>query len=253
MSSYHELFKQLRADKRIGRCPFAVIGDPTPEAFLQRIDLYLKAGAEMLELGLPFSDPVADGPTIQQADERALRAGMTPRKALSLIKKIRSRTAVPIGVLAYANSVFRYGTEEFYRELKKSGATSLLIADLPPEEATSYVEAAQNSGIDQIFIVSEATSPERLRLIEKLGSGFLYLVSTLGVTGARTALPRGLSTTIKRLKKACTLPLAVGFGISSAEHISEIKRAGADAAIIGSALVGTPLTQLPKQLKKLFA
>ncbi len=252
---YKTAFRNITAEKRIGFCPFAVLGDPTKQECLARIKKYLAASPDFLELGIPFSDPIADGPVIQAADERALNNGMTPKKAIALVKKIRSVTErkthhdIPIGILTYSNIILQYGIEKFYRDLKKAGADSILIADVPLEEIAPFARAAKKYKLHQIFLISEYTDVNRLRHIEKFGSGFLYLVSALGVTGVRQKLSSGATSLVKKFKKRTRLPLMVGFGISHPQHIRHLQRAGADGFIIGSALVKTPTKKLDAILR----
>jgi tryptophan synthase alpha chain len=255
MDRYAAAFAELTAKKQIGFCPFAVLGDPDEKGTLERIRRYigcnvapygrsnkvaslrLGIGADFLELGIPFSDPVADGPVIQTATERALKNGMTPKKAIALIKKIRKVAKnIPIGILTYANISYRYGINNFYRDLAKAGADSVLLADVSLEEIAPFADAAKKNGLHQIIIVSEYTDNARLKKIEKVASGFLYVVSALGVTGARSNLGNSIAPLIRRLKQHTDLPLMVGFGISKAAHFEELKKAGADGAIVGSAL-----------------
>lgn len=254
MDRYKSTFAHLKKEKRIGFCPFAVLGDPTPRECLQRIKKYLAAKPDFLELGIPFSDPIADGPIIQAADERALKNGMTPKKAVTLVRKIRSmlRQAhhdVPIGILTYSNIVLQYGIGKFYRDLKHAGADSVLIADVPLEEIKLFARAAKKNNLHQIFLVSEYTDVTRLRQIEKFGSGFLYVVSVIGVTGVRQKLPPQLTPLLTRLKKQTRLPLMVGFGISRPQHLKQLKTAGANGAIVGSTLVKTQTKNLSKILR----
>lgn len=256
MDRYKIAFAHLKKEKRIGFCPFTVLGDPTPVQCLKRIKKYLEAKPDFLELGIPFSDPIADGPIIQAADERALKNGMTPKKAIVLVKKIRNvmvqqaHHGIPIGILTYANIILQYGISKFYRDLKNAGADSILIADVPLEEIKPFAQTAKKNRLHQIFLVSEYTDVKRLRQIERFGSGFLYVVSVLGVTGIRQKLPPQLFQFLARLKKQTKLPLVVGFGISRPEHLKQLKTAGANAAIIGSALVKTPTKKLSRFLNK---
>ncbi|MBP9717885.1 tryptophan synthase subunit alpha [Candidatus Gracilibacteria bacterium] len=241
----------MKNEQRIGVCPFAVIGDPTAEEFLDRMAIYLKHKPDFIELGIPFSDPVADGPTVAQADERALANGMNTTRALELVKKLRAQTDIPIGLLVYANTVLQFGIEKFYETAQKSGVDSVLVADVPLEEAVPFATTAKENNIHHIVLVSQYTDASRLKKIEKIGSGFLYVVGTMGVTGARKEMDPALFTLLKRLKKQTSLPLVVGFGISQRAHIEQLEKAGADGAIIGSKLVGTPTPQLDGLLQTL--
>ncbi len=248
---YQQTFSSLKKVNRPAFCPFAVLGHPTEKESLERIKLYLKSNPDILELGIPFSDPVADGPIIQIADEMAIQNEMTPKKCMDLIQKTRSLTNIPIGILTYANIVLQYDIEKFYCDLKKAGGDSILIADVPLEEIEPFAQAAKHNNIHQIFIISENTSITRLKQLQKYGSGFFYVVSSLGVTGTRDEVNPKLQKLIQQLKKNSKLPLMIGFGISTPSHIQTIKKTNADGLIIGSALVKTPTDQLPNLLKEL--
>lgn len=255
MDRYEQTFSQLKKEKRIGFCPFAVLGDPDENKCLERIKIYLDSKPDFLELGIPFSDPIADGPVVQAADERSLMAGATPKSCFGLIKKIRSIANsrdqnIPIGVLTYSNIVLQYGIQNFYKDLKKASADSLLIADVPLEEIAQFSSTALKNNICQIFIVSEYTDPERLKKINKIARGFLYVVSTLGVTGVRGSLPKSTNKLLSNLQKKTKLPLMVGFGISNANQITVLKKTKAAGFIVGSALVKTPIKKLATSLKK---
>lgn len=254
MDRYKETFERLEREKRIGFCPFAVLGDPNEKACLMRIKKYLEVSPDFLELGIPFSDPIADGPVIQAADERAIKAGVTPTKAIKMVAEIRKITKnVPIGILTYSNTVIRYGIENFYSDLKKAGADSVLIADVPLEEIKPFAKSAKKHHIHQIFIVSDYSDRRRLKEISKFASGFLYVVGVMGVTGVRNSLEKNMPKLIKRLKKTSNLPLMVGFGVSKREHIEMLQDIGADGAIVGSALVKTPYKELKSTLRELVA
>lgn len=248
---YAKTFLRLKGKSRIGFCPFAVLGDPTSKKCLKRIEKYLEAKPDSLELGIPFSDPIADGSVIQAADERALKAGSTPKTAINLIKKIRTMTDIPIGILVYSNIIIRYGAPKFYKDLKKAGADSILIADVPLEEIKPFAKCAKRYNLHQIFLVSEYTDDVRLKKIEKIGSGFLYIVSALGVTGARKHLQSSTLKLIKKLKRKTKMPLVVGFGISKRKHIKTLQCAGANGAIVGSYLVKTPTKKLASNISSL--
>ncbi|HTX60821.1 MAG TPA: tryptophan synthase subunit alpha, partial [Methanobacterium sp.] len=184
-----------------------------------------------------FSDPVADGPTVQEADIRALKSGMTTEKGFEFIKRIREFTSIPIGILVYYNLIFKMGLDEFYRRARESGVNGVLSADLPPEEAERAVEAAKKYGIDPIFMAAQTTSNERLKMITEKCGGFLYVVAVMGVTGARSHLESDTVDLISRIKQQCKIPLVVGFGISKPEHVAEVINAGSDGAIVASALL----------------
>jgi tryptophan synthase alpha chain len=236
MNNFSKAFARVRAEKRAAFMPFLVAGDPDVEKSLAAIRLVSKH-ADMLELGFPYSDPLADGPTIQAADQRALRSGMTTDKVFELVEQTRAFTDVPITVLVYANLVYQQGIKRFYERAKEAGIDGVLVPDVPLEEAKPFVAAARTYGIDPIFLVAQTTTSERLEKILKRARGYLYLVSVLGVTGKREVFSRQTVDFIRRVRKETTLPLAVGFGISTRKQAKEFAKAGADGVIVGSALV----------------
>jgi tryptophan synthase alpha chain len=218
---------------------YLVAGDPDPETCEFLAMAAIEAGADIIELGMPFSDPVADGPTIQRASERALQGGMTVDGLWALVRRVRVRSETPIVILTYANPVVRRGIEGFYGEAASAGVDGVIVVDMPPEEAVSAIAAARTRGIDQIFLVAETTSDERLPAILARTGGFVYLVSTLGVTGARKELPPTAFALLGRVKRQqAGIPLAVGFGISTPAQAVALADAGADGVIVGSAIVG---------------
>lgn len=216
---------------------FLVAGDPDRDTSLELAKRVIRAGADILEFGMPFSDPVADGPTIQKADERALSGGMTPDILFDIVRELRKDTDVPIVLLTYYNVVFRRGIRRFYRQAQYAGIDGILIVDMPWEESDEVVKIAGTLGMDQIFLVSVRTSKKRLDQIVSRARGFLYLVSTTGVTGARGELDQVVFDLIRSVRKQTDLPLAVGFGISRPEHVRPLLSAGANAVIVGSAIV----------------
>lgn len=216
---------------------FIVAGDPDTTTCIDVAKQLIDSGADILELGMPFSDPVADGPTIQKADERTLSRGMTPDLLFEIIRMIRLYSEVPIVILTYYNIVLQRGIERFYHEAKLAGIDGILIVDMPPEESREVVSTAKNYGLDQIFLVAETTSNRRLNLILSHASGFLYLVSTLGVTGTREELSQNVFQLIRHVRQETSLPLAVGFGISKPTHVKSLKESGVDGIIVGSAIV----------------
>lgn len=217
---------------------YLVSGDPDPAGFLAAAQAVIEAGADILEIGMPFSDPVADGPTIQRAHTRALEGGMTVDRFFDSLREVRRSSEIPILLMVYCNTVYRRGVERFYREAKGAGADGVLVVDMPPEEGERAVRAARDTGIDQIFLVAPSTSDQRLEQVLQSASGFLYLASLLGVTGTRERLSDEAGTLLNRVRLRTRLPLAVGFGISRPEHAVALRDAGADGIIVGSALVG---------------
>jgi len=235
--SYSEIFKKSKENNEGVFIPFIVAGDPDYDTSLKIAKNLVDNGVDALEIGFPFSDPVADGPSVQNADLRAFDSGMTIEKCFKFIKELREYTDKPFGLLLYYNIVYKHGIDEFYRKLKESGVNAVLIADLPPEEADDAIEAANNNSLEQIFIVSQATDNERLKKITKIVGGFIYIASVMGTTGARNKVEHNTTELIKRIREHTEIPLCVGFGISKPEHVKEVLNAGADGAIVGSALI----------------
>jgi len=239
MTAINETFRKLKSRREAALIGYVTAGDPEPQCTPKIAEALIKGGVDILELGLPFSDPIADGPTIQAASVRALNAGTTPRKVLELAKEIRQVHDVPVVVMTYYNPVFRMGLDSFFRLAKNCMVDGVIVPDLPVEEASDYKKAADSCGVDTIFLAAPSTSTQRLRKIVECTSGFLYLVSHFGVTGAKAAVEKSTIQLIKRFLP-CTrghVPLAVGFGVSKPEHVCCIIRAGADGAIVGSAFV----------------
>lgn len=236
MSRISAKFQELRQIKKTAFMPFFVAGDPDLERNLGIIRCALPF-ADLLELGFPYSDPLADGPTIQNADARALRSGMNPDMVFALVKAVRRISAMPITALVYANLVYQRGIERFYRDARDAGIDGVLVPDVPVEEVEPFIAAAKKFSISPIFLVAPTTNPERLKKILVHAEGYLYVVSLLGVTGARRSLPKGLTYLLKTIKSRTDLPLAVGFGISKRSHIRALAKAGADGVIVGSALI----------------
>ena len=236
MSRISEKFSALRKEGRIAFMPFLVAGDPDFKTGLEIVKETVRR-ADLLEIGFPYSDPLADGPTIQAADSRALAAGMTTDRVFESIAAIQKFCSIPISVLVYANLVYQYGIERFYRAAKTAGVDGVLIPDVPIEESSPFVASALKAGIDPIFLMTQMTTPLRLKKILRLARGYLYVVSVLGVTGVRNRIDAETPRIIKRLKSSTDLPLAVGFGISQKEHIRALQKSGADGAIVGSSLI----------------
>jgi tryptophan synthase alpha chain len=216
---------------------FAVAGDPDKETSVRIAKALIDGGTDILEFGVPFSDPVADGPTIQRADDRALAAGTTPDTIFEIVREVRAYSKVPIVFLTYYNTVYRRGIDRFYREAHEAGVDGILVADMPVEESDEVVAVAQKYGIDPIFLVTQTTTGDRMDTIVSRARGYLYLVSVLGVTGARkTVSPEALAL-LHRVRSHTDLPLAIGFGISTPAHVKTCRDAGADGVIVGSAIV----------------
>lgn len=229
-------FAELAGEGDLGLVAYITAGDPSLDATRQIVLAAAEAGADVIELGVPFSDPLADGPTIQRASERSLRAGTTLAGVLDLVAAIRRESQVPLMLFSYFNPVLQMGLEQFAARAASAGADGALITDLTPEEAGDYRSAMHAHGLDTIFLAAPTTSEERFARIAQASSGFLYLISRTGVTGARKNMPEDLPALVRRARNATKLPLAVGFGISLPGHVA-ILGGLADAAVVGSALV----------------
>jgi len=229
-------FAELRRDGELGLVAYLTAGDPSLAATEQFVLALADAGADVIELGVPFSDPVADGPVIQRASERALRAGTTLHGVLSLVKSLREQTDVPLVLFSYFNPVLQMGLDRFGDAAKSAGADGVLITDLTPEEADDYRAAMNSRGLDTIFLAAPTSTDERLALIAKSSSGFLYLISRTGVTGPKDQLAQELPALARRVRRFTELPIAIGFGISLPGHVALVGGL-ADAAVVGSALV----------------
>lgn len=216
---------------------FTVAGDPDKAACIRIARALIAGGTDILELGVPFSDPVADGPVIQKADERALESGTTPDTIFEIVKEIRKDSDVPIVFLTYYNIVHRRGIDRFYREAHDAGVDGILVADMPVEESEEVCAIAERCGIDPIFLITQTTSDQRIKKIAAKARGYLYLVAVLGVTGVRDQVSDGAIDLLHRVRKHTKLPLALGFGISTPAHARTCARAGADGVIVGSAIV----------------
>jgi tryptophan synthase alpha chain len=229
-------FNKLRDSGEMGLIPYLTAGDPSLAATESFVLALAGAGADVIELGVPFSDPVADGPTIQRAIERSLAAGTTLRGVLDLVRSLRAKTDVPLMLFSYYNPVLQMGLERFAADAAAAGADGALITDLTPEEAGDYRAAMRKHDLDTIFLAAPTSTDERLARIAEVSSGFLYVISRTGVTGAKDTLPDELPALIRRTRRATRLPIAVGFGVSLPVHISLLGGL-ADAAVVGSALV----------------
>ena len=236
MSRISDAFNNLRADGRRGFIPYITVGDPDLDTSRALIVELARAGATLIELGVPFSDPVADGPTIQRAAERALRHGVGLEDVLRILAEARRETDVPVILFSYFNPLLQFGLERLADECVRVGVDGVLATDLVPEESADFNVVLRSRGLDQIFLVAPTTRDARLSMIAERASGFVYAVSRAGVTGARTALSADAARLVERVRGVTELPVAVGFGISSPEHVAEVWRY-ADAAVVGSALV----------------
>lgn len=234
-------FRKLSAHGELGLVAYVTAGDPSLDSTEQIVLAAAESGADVIELGVPFSDPVADGPTIQRASDRALRAGTTLVSVIHLVRRLRSHTLsamadVPLILFSYFNPILQMGVEKFAGAAAEAGADGVLVTDLIPEEARGYRVAMRARDLDTIFLAAPTSTDDRLAKIAECSTGFLYLISRTGVTGTRDALPEDLPALARRVRRFTKLPLAVGFGISQPEHVSVLGGI-ADAAVVGSAIV----------------
>ena len=212
------------------------VGYPSIEATLKVVPLLASCGCDIVELGIPFSDPLADGATIQKASFRALQNGVTPNRCLEVARQLSHEIDIPLVFMTYFNPVFSYGLEQFCSDCAHSGIDGLIIPDLPPEEGSELEASSQRQGLDLIYLLAPTSTEERIRLIAERSRGFIYLVSVTGVTGARDNLPSDLETFVTRVRKVATQPLCIGFGVSTPEQASWVARI-ADGVIIGSRII----------------
>ena len=228
--------KRLRWEKEAALIPYVTVGYPSLDDTRQIVPLMARQGADLIELGVPFSDPLADGATIQRASHAALQNGVTMADCLSVAAEARRANEVPLLLMSYYNLIHKYGVERLAADCAAAGADGLIVPDLPPEEAGDLKVACEESGLDLIFLVTPTSTDERLRLVAEMASGFIYCVSVTGVTGARSQVGTDLENFITRVRKHTDLPLVVGFGISTPEHVARVARV-AQGAVVGSALM----------------
>lgn len=235
MTRIAETFSALRARGEVGLVPFLTAGDPDLESSHALVHEMVRHGADIIELGVPFSDPMADGPTLQRAAERALRSGTSLARVLELVRRLRRSLDVPILLFGYYNPIWRYGVARFARDARRAGVDGVLCVDLPPEEADELKRETDRQDLDMIFLLAPTSSPDREREVLSRARGFIYYVSVTGVTGTRDALPADLGERVRQLRALAHVPVGVGFGIASpaaAKRVADV----ADAAVVGSAI-----------------
>jgi len=237
MTKLNQTFKELKKNKQTALMPFFTAGYPNVKVFTELIKEADKKGASIIEIGIPFSDPIADGPTIQYSSFKALQKNINLEKIFKILKSLNKKISTPLVIMSYYNPIMQFGIKKFCEEAKSSGVSGLIIPDLPPGEDKSLERQAKASSLDLIYLLAPNATPERIKLVTKHSQGFVYLVSVTGVTGARQSLPKELLSFIKRVRKATKKPLCVGFGISNAKHVKALRKV-ADGVIIGSAIVG---------------
>jgi len=236
MSRISQTFERLRSQGEKALIPFITAGDPDLHATEKLILMLEKSGADLIELGVPFSDPMADGPTIQMASERSLAHRTNLKMILELVKRVRVKTTIPIILMGYYNPFFIYGMKRLAHDAKDAGVDGILTVDLPPEEASEMKEQTDSTGLDLIFLLAPTSDEARISLIVKNASGFLYYVSLTGVTGIRSKLDKDIRKQVEKIKKSTDLPIGVGFGISTPMHAKMVAK-WADAVVVGSAII----------------
>src|SRR5260221_7935135 len=226
----------LRVERRPALIPYITAGDPTPDRPPALVAALERGGVDLIELGIPFSDPIADGPVIQRGSDRALKAGTTVAAVLEISAKIRKQSEIPLLLFTYMNPVLRYGLDALARDAVAAGIDGCLLTDLSVEEAEPYVAAMRQAGLDTVFLAAPTSTPERMKLVAKYSTGFVYLVSRTGVTGERASVSNELAPLVNAMRGTTKLPLAAGFGISTREQAAAVAKI-ADGVVVGSAIV----------------
>ncbi|MCI0455067.1 MAG: tryptophan synthase subunit alpha [Candidatus Dadabacteria bacterium] len=236
MTRIHDKFKELKERGKAALVTYITAGDPSLETTTKIVFELEQSGADIIELGVPFSDPMADGPTIQLSSERALKNGMTLRGVLDILRKIRKKSEIPVIIFGYYNPFFSYGLKKFAEDARDAGADGVLVVDLPPEEAEEFKIHTDKVGLDLVFLLAPTSTSERIRLVSERAKGFIYLVSVTGVTGERPAMDYSLEHIVREIKNHTRLPVGIGFGVSTQDQAQMIANF-ADAVIVGSALI----------------
>jgi len=247
MGRVEKVFKEIKKEGRKALIPYIMSGDPSLDATERYVLELEEAGADFIELGVPFSDPLADGPTIQRASERALSNGTTLRNVLNRIKKIRKKTDIPLILMTYYNPVFKMGIIEFVKRAVDSGVDGVIIPDLIPDEAGEYIHIARQYALDTIFLLAPTSTEQRIRKVVKSSTGFIYFVSITGVTGASLVIDSAMRETLRYIREVSHIPVAVGFGVSNPKEAGAVARL-ADGVIVGSAIV--KLIEHGRQIKR---
>lgn len=236
MSRISRRFKEILRKNKKAFIPYIMAGDPNIQRTKEVVRILEDCGADMIELGVPFSDPLADGPAIQKAGQRALEAGVTLKTVIELVSTLRNKTQIPIILMTYYNPVFRYREERFVHDASAAGVDGIIVPDLLPDEAGSLISLSKKTGLDTIFLLAPTSTEERIKKVSKASSGFIYYVSITGITGAKLSMDSSIRSHILSIRSACDKPIAVGFGISTPEEASDVS-GFADGVIVGSAIV----------------
>ena len=252
MNRIDKKFQELRRQNTSAFMPYLCAGDPTPELTAKLLLTLETAGADLIELGVPFSDPIADGPTVQRASERALAHSISLQQILEIVKNLRPQTEIPIALMSYYNPIFRMGEKAFCKAAQDAGVDGLIVPDLPPEQAQPLLEVAPKYNLATIFLVAPTSPPERMQLIASVSTGFIYCVSVTGVTGARATLSDEIAPMITELRKHTDKPVSVGFGVSTSEQAKQVADI-ADGVIVGSAIINVIEENMDDETKLLTA
>lgn len=236
MNRIEKTFKKLKAQSKKAFIPYIMAGDPSLEKTGEAVLLLEKCGADIVELGVPFTDPLADGPTIQRAAERALKAGVTLRKVIDFVGELRQKTQMPVALMTYYNPVFKYGEAHFVTDAVNSGVDGVIIPDLPPDEAEGLIRLSKKTGLSTIFLLAPTSTEDRIKKVARSSTGFIYYVSMTGITGSRIMLDDSIRESINSIRRVADKPVAVGFGVSTPEEAKEVS-GFADGVIVGSAIV----------------
>jgi tryptophan synthase alpha chain len=229
-------FKRLKKAGRKAFIPYIMAGDPSLEATKEIIVMFEECGADIVEIGIPFSDPLADGPTIQNASERALANGVTLKRVISHIEDIRRAVRLPLVIMTYFNPIYKYGISEFLRDAKHAGIDGMIVPDFPPDEAKDYITQSKKAGLDTIFLLAPTSTEKRIKIVTNASSGFIYYVSITGITGSNLLLDGSMDVLIGKIRQYTKKPVAVGFGVSTPDDAAKVAKI-ADGVIVGTAIV----------------
>jgi len=243
-----KLFKKLKTQNKKAFIPYIMAGDPSIEKTKEIVLMFEECGADIVEIGVPFTDPLADGPTIQRAAERALENGVTLKKVIALVKDLRQKTKIPLVLMTYYNPVFKYGEERFIADAKDAGVDGVIIPDLPPDEAGEFTRLAKNAAIASIFLLAPTSTEDRIRKVASASTGFIYYVSITGITGAQLLLDSSIEKAITGIRRITDKPIAVGFGVSTPDEAKAVAGVS-NGVIIGSAIVKKAQASLDKELR----
>ncbi len=248
MSNIEDIFRKLKKGGKKAFIPYIMAGDPSLEKTREIILMFEECGADIVELGVPFTDPLADGPVIQRASEKALERRITLKKVLPFIKELRKQILIPLVLMSYYNPVFKYGEENFVKDARDAGVDGVIIPDLPPDEAGSFINLSRKAFFDTIFLLAPTSTTERIKKVARSSRGFIYYVSITGITGSRLLLDGSLESSISEIRKYTDKPIAVGFGVSSPEEAATVSKVS-DGVIVGSAIVKR-INELPDSLRE---